>query len=112
MLLRCHTLVPVFDRVKRNRLDRRLRRAIGLPDNPLILLLVSQVAKANYPRGADPPPILAPVIDQQAVARVTAAFLDRRVGTISTLYRAIWGIGPRAYVARLQPDLGEEPTSA
>jgi len=92
----------VFEHVKRKRLAARLRRAVGLPDNPLILLLVSQVAKANYPRGSTPPLILAPVVDQQEVARATADFLDRGEGTIGTLYRAIWGMSPRAYVAQLE----------
>ena len=108
----CRTLAAVFDHVKRNRLAARLRRTIGLPDNPLILLLVSQVAKANYPRSSDPPLILAPAVDQLEVARVTADFLERGVGTIGTLYRAIWGMSPRAYVAQLQENLGDEPKQA
>ena len=94
--------------MKRNRLAARLRRSIGLPDNPLILLLVSQVAKANYPKNADPPLTLAPVVDQREVVRVTTEFLERRVGTIGTLYRAIWGMSPRVYVAQLEARLGEE----
>jgi hypothetical protein len=107
--LQCRTLAAVFDRAKRNRLAARLQRTIGLPDNPLILLLVSQVAKANYPDNADPPLILTPVIGRQEVARVTADFLERGVGTIGTLYRAIWGMSPRVYVAQLEANAGDEP---
>ena len=102
------SVVVVFDRARRNHLDARLRRAVGLPD-PFVQFLVSQIAAANYPTRAEAPMILPPIIDRAAVARLTADFLDRGAGTIATLYRAIWGLSPRAYVAQVNPDLGEEP---
>lgn len=80
-----------------------------MPD-PFVRFLVAQIAEANYPTGAEPPRILPPIIDQPAVSRVTAEFLDRGAGTIATLYRAIWGMSPRAYAAEIGHDLGEEPT--
>ena len=87
----------------------RLQRAIGLPDNPLLVFLVAQIAKANYPPDADPEPILVPVVDRREIARVTAEFLERKVGTVSTLYRAIWGMGTRAYISRFEEIRGDEP---
>ena len=92
----------MFDRARRNHLDARLRRAVGLPD-PFVRFLVSQIAEANYPR-AEPPLILPPIIDREAVSRVTEDFLDRGAGTIATLYRAIWGMSPRAYAAEIGHD--------
>jgi len=98
----------VFDQVKQNRLARRLKRAIGLPDNPLVLLLIAQIAKANYPSGSGKPKILTPVIDQPEISRLTTAFLERGVGTLGTLYRSIWGMSPRAYVAQQDQQLDDE----
>ncbi|MGO9876598.1 MAG: hypothetical protein ACLPVY_22720 [Acidimicrobiia bacterium] len=98
----------MFDDVKRNHLARRLQRTIGLPDNPLVRLLVAQIAKANYPTGSEEPKILAPVIDQPEISRLTTAFVDRGVGTLGTLYRSIWGMSPRAYVAQQDQHLDDE----
>ena len=98
----------MFENAKRKRLTRRLLRAIGLADSPYIHFLLTQISIANYPEGVDPLPI-PPIVDAPSVARVTADFLGRRVGTINGLYRAIWGMSPREYVARLEEHLGEEP---
>jgi hypothetical protein len=98
----------VFDDVKRNHLARRLERAIGQPHNPLVFLLVAQIAKANYPSGSDQPTILAPIIDQHEIASLTAAFLDHGVGTLGTLYMSIWGMSPRAYVAEQDQHLDDD----
>lgn len=87
-------------------MSRRLDQAIRLPGNPLVLLLVAQIAKANYPNGSDEPQILAPVIDQSEISRLTTAFLDRGVGTLGTLYMSIWGMSPRAYIAQQDQDMG------
>jgi len=99
----------LFDNQKRKRLGTRLRRAVGLPDDPALVFLVAQIAKANYPKGSDPPRILVPVIDQPAIARLTADFIDRRVGTINSLFRAIWGMSPRVYLAQFEEIVGEPP---
>jgi hypothetical protein len=91
----------VFDRLMRNRLAAQLQRATGLQKDPFVLLLITQIADANYPTVAAEPPILEPVIELREIRRLTTAFLERGAGTIGGLFHLIWGISASDFVARL-----------
>lgn len=85
----------------RNRLAARLQRAVGIRNDPLLVVLVAELANANYPAGAHEPRTLKPIIEHSEIRRLTQAFLDNGAGTIGGLYHAIWGMSANDYVARL-----------
>jgi hypothetical protein len=91
----------VFDKLMRNRLAAQLQRATGLPKDPFVLLLITQIADANYPAVLPEPPIIEPVIALPEIRRLTTAFLERGAGTIGGLFHLIWGMSASEYVARL-----------
>jgi hypothetical protein len=91
----------VFDKLMRNRLVAQLQRATGLPKDPFVLLLITQIADANYPTVPAAPPIVEPVIALPEIRRLTTAFLERGAGTIGGLFHLIWGMSAREYVAHL-----------
>jgi len=90
----------------RNRLAARLQRAIGLRNDPLVVILITQIANANYPLRPDARSMLMPIIDRREIRRLTRAFLEHGCGTIDGLYHAIWGMSASDYVARLDEQHG------
>jgi hypothetical protein len=91
----------VFDKLMRNRLAAQLQRVTGLRKDPFVLLLIAQIADANYPTVPAESPIIEPVIDLPEIRRLTSAFLERGAGTIGGLFHSIWGMSASEYVARL-----------
>ena len=88
----------MFEGMKRNGLAARLAHRANLSrDNPIHVAMLFEVANANYPKGANRLPDRPPGISQKRIWQVTTDYVDRGVGTLDDLFRAIWGLGIDEY---------------